>query len=229
MSDLKITPPGNSPTRVLLSNSSELICRGVELLLGSMASLDVVGLATTTEESLSLVHQTEPNLVITDVKTQLLDGILITKTVKDRFPQTKVLILSANEGAEQIFDALCAGADGYCLNGASSEKLKSAIENVIIGGLWLDPAIAPTIKKGVLEMREVKIPKPQNAGFSGLSERELEVLELVAMGLSNKKIAEQLVISVETVKTHIQHIMRKLAVTDRTQAAIVALKRRILP
>jgi two-component system, NarL family, response regulator LiaR len=229
MSDPTITPPGESKTRVLLANSNALICQGLETLLDSIENLQVVATATTTEEGLRLVAQTEPNLVITDVKTKQLDGILIAKTVKEKFPETKILMLTANEETEQIFDALCAGADGYCLNGASLEKLKKAVQSVIGGIVWLDHSITATIKKGVLELRGSKNRKNQFAAASDLTEREIEVLRLVSTGFTNQKIAEQLDISAETVKTHIRHIMRKLAVTDRTQAAVMGLKRRIVP
>lgn len=235
MSDLKIQPNEKDAVRVAILNSSAVICKGLEFVVESIPDVVLVGTATHTDSALALCRSSALDLVITDARTPLLDGILITQTVKEEMPQVKVLILTAISDDQQIFDALLSGADGYCLNDVSSEKVKNAIVSVLNGAIWLDSAIAPSIKKGASDLREATFAKPsapsaqmpEDQDLSGLTEREIEVLELVSMGFSNNRIASELKISAETVKTHIRHIMRKLAVSDRTQAAVIALKRRI--
>jgi DNA-binding NarL/FixJ family response regulator len=236
MSELNIRSSGKDVARVAILNSSALVCKGLEFVIEPIENLTLVGSATTTEEALALCRKLSPDLVITDVKTPLLDGILITQTVKDEAPHVKVLILTAISDDQQIFEALWSGADGYCLNDVSSEKVKNAIQSVLSGAIWLDSAIASSIKKGASDLRGSSLSKPSSTipipsgqeGLSGLTEREIEVLELISLGYSNSRIGVELLISAETVKTHIRHIMRKLAVTDRTQAAVIALKRRIV-
>jgi DNA-binding NarL/FixJ family response regulator len=234
MSDLSIQPLEKGPIRVAILNGSALICKGLEFVLQAMTGIQIVGSALNTEDSMALIRKTHPELVITDVTTPSLDGIAITRFVKEEFPNVKVLILTAVSDVDQIFDALWSGADGYCLNDVSSEKVRNAIQSVLAGGIWLDSSIAPSIKKGASELRDANTNRQENSvvtpvpDFSGLTDREISVLELVSMGFSNIRIASELSISSETVKTHIRHIMKKLAVTDRTQAAVVALKRRIV-
>lgn len=234
MSDLSIEPVKKGPTTVAILNSSALICKGLEFVLQSMADIQIVGSALNTADATALITKLRPDLIITDVKTPQLDGIAITAFVKDEFPNIKVLILTAISEDEQIFDALWSGADGYCLNDVSSEKVKNAILSVLSGAIWLDSSISASIKKGASDLRTANSVRQEKAALtpapdlSGLTEREIAVLELVSLGFSNLRIASELSISSETVKTHIRHIMKKLAVTDRTQAAVIALKRRIV-
>jgi DNA-binding NarL/FixJ family response regulator len=232
MSDLSIQLVEKGPIRVVVLNSSAIICKGLEFVLQSMTDIQHVGSASNTGDAVSLIRKSHPELVITDVNTPLLDGIAITTFVKQEFPNMKVLILTAISDDDQIFEALWSGADGYCLNDVSSEKVRNAVQSVLNGAIWLDASIAPSIKKGASELRGTHSPRPESStpapDLSGLTEREISVLELVSMGFSNHRIASELSISSETVKTHIRHIMKKLAVTDRTQAAVIALKRRIV-
>jgi DNA-binding NarL/FixJ family response regulator len=227
MSDLSIQPVEKGPIRVVILNSSALICKGLEFVLQSMAGIQLAGSASNTDDAMTLISKCHPELVITDVKTPLLDGISITTFVKDEFPNVKVLILTAISDDDQIFEALWSGADGYCLNDVSSEKVRNAIQSVLNGAIWLDASIAPSIKKRASDLRDVNSRQESSAvmpapDLSGLTERE------ISLGFSNHRIASELSISSETVKTHIRHIMKKLAVTDRTQAAVIALKRRIV-
>jgi DNA-binding NarL/FixJ family response regulator len=232
MSDLSIQPVEKGPISVAILNSSALICKGLEFVLQSMKGIQLVGSASNTEDAMALIRKCHPQLVVTDVKTPLLDGIAITMFVKEEFPNVKVLILTAISDDDQVFEALWSGADGYCLNDVSSEKVRNAIQTVLNGAIWLDASIAPCIKKGASDLRDANSSRADSSlstpDLSGLTEREISVLELISMGFSNHRIASELSISPETVKTHIRHIMKKLAVTDRTQAAVIALKRRIV-
>ena len=234
MSELSIQPPVNDIASVAILNSSAIVCKGLEFVVQSIPRLELVGTAVNTDEALKLIATGAPDLVITDVANGPLDGIFITRKIKDDLPRVKVLVLTAITDDEHIFDALWAGADGYCLNDASSEKLKNAILSVLSGAMWLDSSIVSSIRKGASDLGDPATTKHsltfrQDKDLAGLSGREIEVLGLVALGYSNQRIASELFISFETVKTHIRHIMRKLAVTDRTQAAVLALKRRIVP
>ncbi len=233
MSELSIQHPGNDVVRVAILNSSSIVCKGMEYVVDSMANLKLAGTATTTEDALSLIANVPVDLVVTDVATPLLDGILITQKLKDEYPKVKVLVLTAFADDEHIFEALWAGADAYCLNDASSEKVKNAIQSVLGGAMWLDSSIVPRIRKGASDLGDSSSAKHalsirQDKDLAGLTGREIEVLGLVALGYSNIRIAGELSISFETVKSHIRHIMKKLAVSDRTQAAVTALKRRIV-
>jgi DNA-binding NarL/FixJ family response regulator len=233
MSELSIQPPEQRIPTVAIFNSSSIVCKGMEFVIQSIDNLQLVGTATVTAKALAIVQRESPDLVITDVTSPQLDGMLITQTVKDQMPSVKVLILTSVADDEHIFEALWAGADGYCLNDASAEKLRNAVQSVLSGAMWLDSSIVPSIRKGASDLGDSGIGKqPVNLrvdeDLAGLTGREIEVLGLVALGYSNSRIASELSISFETVKTHIRHIMRKLAVTDRTQAAVLALKRRIV-
>ncbi|HEY9759210.1 MAG TPA: response regulator transcription factor [Oculatellaceae cyanobacterium] len=233
MSELSIQPPEKRTPTVAIFNSSAIVCKGMEFVVQSIENLQLIGTATSTAKALALVRRENPDLVITDVTSPALDGILITQTIKDQLPSIKVLILTSVADDEHIFEALWAGADGYCLNDASAEKVKNAVQSVLGGAMWLDSSIVPSIRKGASDLGDSGLAKqPINLrideDLAGLTGREIEVLGLVALGYSNSRIATELSISFETVKTHIRHIMRKLAVTDRTQAAVLALKRRIV-
>jgi DNA-binding NarL/FixJ family response regulator len=155
MSDLSIQPVEKGPIRVVILNSSALICKGLEFVLQSMAGIQLAGSASNTDDAMTLISKCHPELVITDVKTPLLDGISITTFVKDEFPNVKVLILTAISDDDQIFEALWSGADGYCLNDVSSEKVRNAIQSVLNGAIWLDASIAPSIKKRASDLRDV--------------------------------------------------------------------------
>jgi DNA-binding NarL/FixJ family response regulator len=224
MPDEKVEPIDTHKTRVVVCNSSSIVCAGLDYVLRPLKNTALIGTATNTQDAVALCESTPPDLLITDIDLPTLDGILLTRLQKER--GAKVLILSGSAGIDQILEALSHGADGYCLNDASSQKIQGAIATILDGGLWFDSSLATTIRKAAEQLRQLAIGNTnQDAGLTG---REIEVLRLVAMGNSNVQIAAELIISHETVKTHIRHIMRKLAAADRTQAAIEALRRRIL-
>lgn len=224
MPDQKVEPTDTLKARVAVCNSSSIVCAGLAYVLEPMKHVELVGMANNTQDAICLCEDTTPKLLITDIDPPTLDGIHLTRLQKEK--GGKVLILSGSVGVDDILEALSEGADGYCLNDASSTKAQHAIDTILDGGLWYDSSLSSTIQKAAQKLRQ--FPAANGNKDAGLTEREIDVLRLVAMGNSNVQIAAELIISHETVKTHIRHIMRKLAAADRTQAAIEALRRRIL-
>lgn len=199
------------------------------MVIERFQDMTIVGEAENGQFAVAQAKSLKPSVVVMDVGLPGMDGIEATKRIKELVPESSVLILTSHDHNDDVFAALAAGADGYCLKDASAESLASAIRAVGQHASWLDPAIA----KQVLKASATRHAKPaasttqQRDKFS-LSVRETEVLELLVEGLSNQRMAERLVISSETVKTHMRHIMEKLAVSDRTQAAVKALKEGLL-
>jgi DNA-binding NarL/FixJ family response regulator len=165
-----------------------------------------------------------------DIGLPGLDGITATVQIKSQSPSTHVMILTSHDNDEDVFAAIRAGADAYLLKEVSSANLISAVRAVANGVVWLDPGVA----QRVLRASIANAPKAVNAAdakhskndanATPLSQRELDVLTLVVEGNSNQEIADRLILSVETVKTHMRHIMEKLSVSDRTQAAVKAMR-----
>jgi two-component system, NarL family, response regulator LiaR len=198
---------------------------GLRLILERIPEFAVVGEA---EDGLAAVAGTlelKPAVVLMDIMLPGIDGIEATKQIKAALPGCRVLMLTSYERDDDVFAALSAGADGYCLKTISAEQLALAIRAVADGVAWLDPGIARRVLQG--SSRSQAAASPQKPRFA-LSQREHEVLQLIVDGLSNQEIADRLILSAETIKTHIRHIMEKLAVSDRTQAAVKALRERLL-
>src|SRR5262249_37922762 len=179
------------------------------------------------------VCATKPDVVLMDIELPSMDGIEATQRIKERHPDLRVIMLTSHQEDEGIFAAFAAGADGYCLKGAPMSRLALAIRAVVDGGAWLDPAIAGKVLREPVRAASPAQPVAQK-GSEGLSpglelsEREIDVLRLVADGLSNPEIAKKLYLSAETVKSHLRRIMEKLVVDDRTQAAVKALRQGLI-
>ena len=167
-----------------------------------------------------------------DIGLPLLDGIDATGRIKDEMPETRIIMLTPHDSDRDVFAALGAGADGYCLKEVSGSQLISAIRAVADGVAWRDPGVASRVLRVGRRITHHSLlmslaPRSFSPGIqaSSLSQRELDVLRLVVEGLSNQEIAGRLILSVETIKTHMRHIMEKMAVSDRTQAAVKAMRR----
>lgn len=214
----------NQVTTIFIAEDHEITRLGLKLTLEQIEGFQVIGEAADGVTAASQVLELKPDIVLMDIGLPQEDGIQATKQIKDKLPDTKVIVLTSHDNDEDIFAALGAGADGYCLKEVPSSRLSLAIQTVADGAAWLDPGIASR----VLRACTVGTSGQDNARMgnlnSALSKRELEVLKLVVEGLSNQEIAERLQLSIETVKTHMRHIMEKLAVTDRTQAAVKAMR-----
>lgn len=208
---------------LMIVDDNDQVRLGLSALFRKVDGVNVACQAANGKQAIDLVYKTELDIVLMDVGMPLMDGIEACQSIKKTHPKLKVIMLTSHDSDEDVFAALAAGANGYCLKDADFDRLVNAIKSVASGDLWIDSQIASKI---IQLSKQIPSQGKSTAGgpFQPLSPREMEVLNLVVEGLSNKEIAEKLSIGVETVKTHIKHIMDKLAVSDRTQMAVKALR-----
>jgi DNA-binding NarL/FixJ family response regulator len=211
----------STPIRVLIVDDQALFREGLHTLLSVQIDLQVVGEARNGEEALHLAAAHEPDIILMDLHMPILDGVAATRRLQSSQPAIKVIVLTTFDDDEDVFEGLRAGAVGYLLKDVPSEKLVEAIRGVARGESFLEPSI---VNKIVAEFARLSPHRPSSSQplIEPLSERELEILRLLGQGASNKEIADQLVITVGTVKNHLTNIMAKLSVRDRTQAALKA-------
>ena len=207
----------SSTVRVVIADDHPVVRAGLRGMLEPEPDIEVVGEATNGREAVSLVGRLEPEVVLMDLQMPELDGVAATTQIRDRYPETNVLVLTTFDTDADITRAIGAGATGYLLKDAPRQDLFRAIRAAARGESVLTPAVASRL------MSKMRGPAEQS-----LSEREIEVLTQVADGKSNKDIASKLYISEATVKTHLVHIFGKLGVDDRTAAVTVALERGII-
>jgi DNA-binding NarL/FixJ family response regulator len=214
------------PIRILIVDDHPLSRIGLKYLLEEANDMEIVGEAMNGEEAVSIIDHCNPNVILMDVGMPVMDGIRAAKIILEKNANVRVIMLTSHDSEEDIFASLAAGASGYCLKDVNQNRLFTAIRSVFAGDLWLDTAIAGKVVSAIASSRLTWSASHQGQPNSGdtLSHRELEVLNLLVEGLSNQQIADRLIIGLETVKTHIKHILDKLAVSDRTQAAIKALR-----
>jgi DNA-binding NarL/FixJ family response regulator len=201
----------------VIADDHPVVRAGLRGMLEPESDIEVVGEATNGLEAVSLVGRLEPEVVLMDLQMPELDGVAATKQIRDRYPETNVLVLTTFDTDADITRAISAGATGYLLKDAPRQDLFQAIRAAARGESVLTPAVASRL------MSKMRGPAVQS-----LSEREIEVLTQVADGNSNKDIAGKLYISEATVKTHLVHIFGKLGVDDRTAAVTVALEQGII-
>lgn len=213
---------------ILIVEDQEIARVGLRVILESSYGLDVCGLAQNGKEAVSMALSMKPRIVLMDIGLPIMNGIEATKAIKKDEPSVRVIMLTSHDDDRHIFAALSAGADGYCLKEAPAQQLIMAIQAVNEGAAWLDPGIASRVLKSIADPGREKAAEEGKEQISNLSTRELDVLRLVVDGFTNQEIADKLVLSVETVKTHMRHIMEKLAVSDRTQAAVKAMREGII-
>jgi DNA-binding NarL/FixJ family response regulator len=210
------------PIRVLLVDDQALFREGLETLLSVHRDIQVAGQACNGQEAVELAARVQPDVVLMDVRMPVLNGVRATRRLKKALPQCRVIVLTTFDDDEYVFDALRAGAVGYLLKDVASAQLVEAIRAAARGESILEPSVAAKV---IAEFTRVSnlVPAAQMEQLvEPLSERELEILGLIARGASNKEIADQLFIAEGTVKNHVTHILGKLGVRDRTQAALKA-------
>jgi two-component system, NarL family, response regulator LiaR len=206
-----------SPVRVLIVEDDPLMQLGLEQSLQEYPQIELVGMAEDGYLGVEAALRLKPDIVVMDIGLPRLDGIAATQRIKAALPDVHVVMLTSHTAETEIIAALASGADSYCIKGASLDRLITAIAAAQEGATYLDPQIA----KKVVE--HLKPPTPAS-NLGQLSQREMEVLRLMVDGKSNPEIAAVLYLSPNTVKTHVRGIMNKLAVDDRVQAAVVALR-----
>ncbi len=198
--------------RVVVVDDHVVVRSGLEQLLATTTDIQLVGTASNGIEALDVVETLDPDVVLMDLSMPELDGVEATRRITERFPRTRVLVLTSFSDQTRILDALAAGADGYLLKHAEPDEIAAGIRTVFEGGSPLDPKAARVLLESRRTRRHVV----------HLTDREQEVLLLVRDGLANKQIARRLGISERTVKAHLTSVFQRLGVTDRTQAAIWA-------
>jgi len=203
--------------RILIVEDDPLMQLGLEQALSEYPEFEIVGQAEDGYAGVQLALERKPDLVVMDIGLPRLDGIAATKQIKAALPAIHVVMLTSHTLETEVVAALSSGADAYCIKGASLERLLAAIAAAKEGATYLDPQIARLV------LDNLKPPASQQL-IANLSERELEVLKLIVTGKSNSEIAEALYLSPNTIKTHVRGIMNKLAVDDRVQVAVVALR-----
>jgi DNA-binding NarL/FixJ family response regulator len=208
--------------RVLLVDDQALFREGLETLLSVHSDIQVVGQASNGREAVEVAAEVHPDVVLMDVRMPVLDGVGATRLLMETLPRCRVIVLTTFDDDEYIFDALRTGAAGYLLKDVASARLVEAIRATARGESILEPTVAAKV---IAEFTRVSsmVPSAQMEQLvEPLSERELEILAWIARGSSNKEIADRLFIAEGTVKNHVTHILGKLGVRDRTQAALKA-------
>jgi two-component system, NarL family, response regulator LiaR len=201
-------------TRVLITDDHGVVRRGLRMFLSLDPDIQVVGEASNGREALAMVRDLEPDVVLMDLLMPIMDGILATKAIRSELPDVEVIALTSVLEGASVTRAVRAGAIGYLLKDADAEELHRAIRGAAEGRVQLAPEAAARL------MREVSAPENPEA----LTERETEVLRLLARGKANKQIASELFVEEKTVKSHVLNILRKLGVQSRTQAALHAVR-----
>lgn len=213
------------PIRVLISDDHTILRSGLKMLLNAEADIEVVGEATTGEEAVRLSEQLHPDLVLMDISMPGMGGIDATAEIKKQHPEIKVLMLTMHENEAYLFRTIKAGGSGYVLKKAADTELIDAIHQVIQGGAFLRPSVTKALVKDYLERVETGETRDS---YGTLTEREREILKLIAEGHTNPEIARLLVISVRTVETHRAHIMDKLGIHQRSELVKYALRKGLL-
>lgn len=206
--------------RLLLVDDQTLICQGLKAMLSLEPDLDVVGIANNGQAALEQVAALQPDVVLMDVKMPVMDGREATRLICQSYPQTSVLILTTFDDDQFIFDAMRAGAKGYLLKDMPSEELAQAIRLAHNGYAQMAPGLMEKLLAGTPSPRPAVDPAPINT--PQVTPREAEVLNLIGRGLTNRDIAAQLFIAEGTVKTHVNHLLNRLELKNRSQLAIYA-------
>ena len=204
--------------RVYITDDHPIVRRGIKQLLETEAAIAVVGEATNGREAVADMDKLKPDIILMDLVMPVMDGIEAIRQIKAGHPQIQILVLTSFATDDKIFPAIKAGALGYLIKDTGPDELVHAIRQVHQGQLTLHPSIAQKL------LKELSLTSEQSPSPDPLTDREVEVLKLVARGLSNQEIAETLVVSIATVYTHVSKILDKLHLASRTQAALYALR-----
>ena len=211
----------------LLVEDHELYRMGLSMLLNKAEGITLVAESADGLDGIKKAREFSPDVILMDIGLPNIDGIEATQRIKDFNPDVKILIFTSRDSENDVFEAFKAGADGYIMKGATPEQTISAIKSVYEGVGWIDPSIAKMVFSNLQKpsANVVTEPEPKKSNNSyGLTERELDVLELMVEGLSNPQIADKLVITKATAKAHVHSILQKLCVSSRTQATVTAMK-----
>ena len=209
--------------RIIIVDDHAIVRKGIRALLSDVEDIEIIGEATDGQEAVDLARALQPDVILMDLVMPKMDGIEATAKIKAIQPDVRILALTSFAMDSKVFPAIKAGALGYFLKDSDPDDLVVAIRMVYRG----EPSLHPEIARKVLH--EISHPEHSSVTLDPLTEREHEVLCLVAKGLSNQEIADQLIITETTVRTHVTHILRKLHLANRVQAALYALREGMVP
>jgi DNA-binding NarL/FixJ family response regulator len=206
--------------KVVICDDQAIVRDGLEMLLKLEPEIQVVGIAEDGAAAIELVIKNIPDLVLMDLKMPVVNGVEATRQIKNKNPEIKILVLTTYNDDEWVFDAIKAGASGYLLKDTPRDELIKAIKGTVNGKTYVDPSVAGKV------LDQVSNPQTQPTSMitSKLTEREIDILRLIARGFSNTDISERLYLSEGTVRNHVSAILAKLGVSDRTQAAVIAIQ-----
>jgi DNA-binding NarL/FixJ family response regulator len=209
--------------RLVIVDDHDLVRAGVRTLLSGERGLEIVGEAATGRAAVALCRGVRPDLVLMDIRMPDMDGLAATRAIKLESPTTSVILFTMYETPDYLIEALKSGAAGFLLKGASKQQLVTTVRQVLAGEAVLHPDL-------VVQLLRQLSGRPTEAGVPAqLTKRERDVLRLIVLGYTNREIADLLTLTVSTVKTHVEHLIGKLEVSDRTQAAVRAIERGLVP
>ena len=206
--------------KVVICDDQAIVRDGLEMLLKLEPDVEVVGMAEDGAAAIDVVTKQKPDLVLMDLKMPIMNGVEATRQILAKYPEVKVLVLTTYDDDEWVFDAIQAGASGYLLKDTPRDEVVKAIRGTVTGKTYVDPSVAGK----VLRQASSHQTQPATLITSKLTEREIDVLRLIAKGLNNTDIADRLFLSEGTVRNHVSAILAKLGVSDRTQAAVIAIQ-----
>jgi DNA-binding NarL/FixJ family response regulator len=206
--------------KVIICDDQAIVRDGLEMLLKLEPDINVVGTAEDGAAAVEMVAKERPDLVLMDLKMPVMNGVEATRQIRAKYPEVKVLVLTTYDNDEWVFDAIQAGASGYLLKDTPRNEVVKVIRGTVTGKVYLDPSVAGKVLEQVFSHRT----QPPTLITSKLTDREIEILRLLAKGLNNRDISEQLFLSEGTVRNHVSTILAKLGISDRTQAAVIAVQ-----
>ena len=214
----------NGRVKVLVVDDHEIVREGIRMVLAADPELEVVGVASSGKEAIEKVRELEPNVVLMDIGMPGLSGFEATRRIRESHPETQVVALTVHDSEGYVFQMLQAGATGYVVKRAPSEDVIAAVKRANQGEAVLHPSVAKLLIKDYLS----RVAKGEETSFDTLSDREREILKLIAEGQTNREIADTLFLSIKTVQAHRANLMRKLGMHDRTELVKYAIRKGII-
>lgn len=221
-------PSYDDVIRVLIADDQALFRRGLYVVLGTEENIEVVAEAEDGEQAINKAEEMAPDVVLMDVRMPRVNGIEAAQRIRELLPSTKILMLTVSDEEDDLYEAIKAGANGYLLKEISVEEVATAIRSVVQGQSLISPSMASKLLNEFNSLARQAAEKKEQLPAPVLTARELEVLKLVARGMSNRDVADQLYISENTVKNHVRNILEKLHLHSRMEAVMYAVRKRLL-